>query len=375
MPRRRRLHLYGVVLASLFVGCSTRPAVPLAAASGMDAVALRTDSVVRRWMRDGHLPGVALAVVRDGRVLLARGYGVADAAQGTPVTPATRFQIASISKALTAVAIMQRVEAGRLALDDPIGRHLPGLPVAWRAATLRNLLGHTAGIASISEFDRPPCDVGKPEAAYAPGDVLREVDCLPLRFTPGERWSYGDTGYYLLGRLLARSEGGSYEDAMRRTVFGPAGMTTAAVQRQPPLAEIATGYRWTGERYEPAPPFNPMVDEGNGAIVASVLDLARWDAALDASTLLRAATRDTMWTPVPVRSGTSSYGLGFGLTPHAGRRRVGHTGGTMGCATAFSKFPDDRLTVILLANGELPMGQVQRFANEVADGYLGAAPR
>jgi CubicO group peptidase (beta-lactamase class C family) len=109
-------------------------------------------------------------------------------------------------------------------------------------------------------------------------------------------------------------------------------------------------------------------------LVSTVLDLARWDAALDAHRLVTRETRDTMWSPVPVRTGAAPYGLGFGLTPFSGRRRVGHTGGGPGGATAFSKFPDDRLTVILLANGELPPGAAQRFANEIAATYLASPP-
>jgi CubicO group peptidase (beta-lactamase class C family) len=205
--------------------------------------------------------------------------------------------------------------------------------------------------------------------------VLAEVACLPLAFAPGERWAYGDTGYYLLGRLIAALTGDTYEAFLRARVFAPLGMAATRLQQRPPLSGVAQGYRWTGKRHEAVPPLDPMVDEANGALVSTLHDLARWDAALDAHRLVSAAMRDTMWTPVPVRTGPAPYGLGFGLTPFAGWRRVGHTGGGPGCATAFSKFPDDRLTVILLANGELPPGAVQRFANEIAAVYLAPVPQ
>jgi CubicO group peptidase (beta-lactamase class C family) len=326
-------------------------------------------------MAEHHLPGVAVAVVRDGGLVLAQGFGVDDVARRTPVRPSTPFQIASVTKSFTAVATMMLVEEGRIALDAPVGRYLPDLPAAWRPVTIRQLLGHTAGIPSISAFERPPCDPGRLQADYRPGDVLREVACLPLAFAPGERWAYGDTGYYLLGRLIAALTGDDYEAYLRARIFAPLGMTSTRVQRRPPLSGVARGHRWRDGRHEPVPPVDPMVDEANGAILSTVLDLARWDAALDAHRLVSAATRDTMWSPVPVRTGAAPYGLGFGLTPFDGRRRVGHTGGGPGCATAFSKFPDDRLTVILLANGELPPGTVQQFANEIAAVYLAPAPR
>jgi CubicO group peptidase (beta-lactamase class C family) len=321
-------------------------------------------------MAEHHLPGLALAVVRDGRVTLARGYGTRDLGGTVPVTPETPFQIASITKALTAVAVLQLVEAGRIALDDPIGRHLPALPGAWRPVTVRQLLAHTSGIPSISAFDRPPCDPGRVQADYQRGDVLREVACLPLAFAPGERWAYGDTGYYLLGLLLTAASGRPYEAHMAARVFGPAGMTATRVQRRPPLAGVAEPTRWHEGRHVRVAPLDPVVDEANGAIVSTVLDLARWDAALDARTLVTAGTLRVMWTPAALRDGVAPYGLGFGLTPVAGHRRVGHTGGGPGCATAFAKFPDDRLTVIVLARGELPPGTAQALANEIAAGYL-----
>jgi CubicO group peptidase (beta-lactamase class C family) len=303
-------------------------------------------------------------------VTLARGYGTRDLAGTVAVTPETPFQIASITKALTAVAVLQLVEAGRVALDAPIGRHLPALPEAWRPVTVRQLLAHTSGIPSVSAFDRPPCAVQKAQTDYQRGDVLREVACLPLAFVPGERWAYGDTGYYLLGLLLTAASGQPYEAHMAARVFGPAGMTATRVQRRPPLAGVAEPTRWQDGRHARVEPLDPVVDEANGAIVSTVLDLARWDAALDAHVLVTAAIRDTMWTPVALRDGVAPYGLGFGLTPFAGHRRVGHTGGGPGSATAFAKFPEDRLTVVVLARGELPTGAAQRFANEIAAAYL-----
>ena len=366
--------LRGALVALALLGCAgpvprAQAAVRRDAAPELPADRAAAD-VVQRWMTTHHLPGVALAVVREGRVVFARGYGYADLSRRTPVQPDTRFQIMSVTKSFTAVAALMLVEEGRLKLDAPVARYLPDLPAAWRPVTIRQLLGHTSGIPGIASFDRPPCDPGRAQADYRPGDVLREVACLPLAFAPGERWAYGDTGYYLLGRVIAALTGDTYEAFLRARMFAPLGMADTRLQRRPPLPDVARGYRWEAGRHEPVPPLDPMVDEANGALVSTVHDLARWDAALDAGRLLTAAVRDTMWTPVPVRTGAAPYGLGFGLTPFAGRRRLGHTGGGPGGATAFSKFPDDRLTVILLANGELPPGTVQRFANEIAAGYL-----
>lgn len=365
-----------VVLAMLaLVSCARSRMAPTTDAPLGTAVAPAasrlTDSLVQRWMTDQHLPGVALAVVRDGRIALARGYGFADVARREPVRPDTPFQLMSVTKSFTAVAALMLVEEGRLTLDAPVGRYLADLPAAWRPVTIRQLLGHTSGIPGITDFDRPPCDPGRAQADYRPGDVLREVACLPLQFEPGAQWAYTETGYYLLVQVIAAITGDRYEAFLRARMFTPLGMTDTRQQRRPPLSGVATGYHWADGRLEPVPPLDAMVDE---VLVSTVLDMARWDAALDAHTLVSAATRDSMWTPVPVQRGAAPYGFGFGLTPFGGRRRVGHTGGGPGGATAFSKYPDDRLTVILLANGELPPGAVQRFANEIAAIYLAPNP-
>lgn len=370
---RSRLRLVGLALLS---------AMPWSIAVGLQVSAsgpapdarlqARADSVVRAWMDVHHLPGVALAVVHHGQLVLARGYGTRDDTSATAVTPDTPFQIASITKSLTALAVMRLVEEGRLSLNDSLGRFgTLSLPSAWRAVTIRQLLAHTSGIPSISGFDAPPC-TPRPQP-YARGDVLIEVACLPLEHAPGTQWVYGDTGYYLLGMLLTTLSGESYETHMKTRVFTPAEMTATRVQRTPPLAGVAQPVRWQRGRLVAVAPVDPMVDEGNGAIVSTVRDLVRLDAALDENRVVSAATRAMMWTPVAVERGHAPYGLGFGLTPFSGHRRVGHTGGAPGCATALAKYPDDALTVILLARGELPPGQVQRFANAIAAGWLGVA--
>jgi len=328
------------------------------------------DSLIRVEMSTRHLPGLALAVVRDGQIILARGYGFADIERGVPVTAETRFQAASITKSFTALATMQLVEQGRVAMDAQVGRYLPQLPKAWHAVTVRQLLAHTSGIPSISAFERPPCPTAKSQADYVLGDVLAEVACLPLEFPPGERWEYGDTNYYLLGLLIAAVSGMSYEAFLAQGILTPLGMTATRLQRRTPEADVARGYRWQSGRYEAAPSLDPIVDEANGALVSTVHDLARLDAALYGEQLLPQRTLATMWTPAETREGLAPYGLGFGLTPFRGKRRVGHTGGAPGSSTAISRFPDERLTVILLSNGEQPPGKVLELAHAVAALYL-----
>lgn len=328
------------------------------------------DSLIRVEMSTRHLPGLVLAVVRDGEIVLARGYGLADIERSIPATDETRFQIASITKSFTALATMQLVEQGRVALDAPVGRYLPQLPEAWRAVTVRQLLAHTSGIPSISAFERPPCPTPKAQANYAMGDVLAEVACLPLEFQPGERWAYGDTNYYLLGLLIAAVTGMSYEAYLTHGMLAPLGMTATRLQRRTPEADVARGYRWQAGRFDVASSLDPIVDEANGALVSTVRDLARLDAALYGEQVLPQRTLATMWTPAQTREGPAPYGLGFGLTPFRGKRRVGHTGGAPGSSTAISRFLDERLTVILLSNGEQSPGKVQDLAHAVAALFL-----
>lgn len=320
-----------------------------------------------------HIPGLSLAVVRDGKVIVARGYGLSNLELLVPVTENTVYHLASITKTFTAVAVMKLVEEGKISLADPISKYLSDLPEVWRPVTIRHLLNHTSGISSFANHKSVPCPVKKSEREYTRADVLKEVACLPLDFAPGERWAYGDTGYHLLGMLIERVSGSDYDQFLRTTIFAPLEMRdTRSNSYSELILHRADGYSRRDDKFRNAT-LLPLFEFANAGLLSTVLDMAKFCAALDTEQLLRRATFEQMWTNARLNNGqvVSSYGLGFGLSPFRGRKRVGHSGGGgTGFATAFTRFPEEKVTVIILSNADQEGSSITDMANEIAAYYF-----
>ena len=307
---------------------------------------LRADDVddfVRARMAEFHVPGLSLAVIRDGQIVKAEGYGVANAATRTPVRPETIFKIGSVSKQFIATGIMLLVQDGRLSVDDPIGRVLDGTPPSWSRITLRHLLAHTSGLVR----EAPTFD---PFKTQSDADLLRSAYDVPLRFEPGTKWEYCNTGYFALAEVIRRASGQPWSEFLEARIFKPLGMGDTRVTHPDPRPSRSLGY--TGED-------NSRVADDwtavrpSGAFVSTVLDLARWDKALDDRSILTDASVRQMWTPVQLSDGTTyPYGFGWELAPFRGLRRVQHGGSMPGFRSNYFKLPDERLTIILLTNAE-----------------------
>ncbi len=324
-------------------------------------------------MAANHIPGLSLAFVRDGKIVLAKGYGMANLELNVPATEKTSYSITSISKTFTALAIMMLVETGKISLEDTISKYFSDLPQAWRSVTIRQLLNHTSGISSFTTHKKIPCPVGKDVRDYKQADVLKEVACLPLDFAPGERWAYGDTGYYLLGMLIEKVSGKTYGQFLRERIFAPLGMNaTRLISYTELIPNRADGYNFHNGSFRHAKRFE--FDEfPNAGLVSTVLDMAKLDAALYTEKLLKRSTLNEMWTNAKLNNGeiVLSYGLGFGLTPYQGRRRVGHSGGGgLGFATTITRLIDDKVTVIVLTNADQGGFLVGDIANEIASFYF-----
>jgi CubicO group peptidase (beta-lactamase class C family) len=273
------------------------------------------DRLVRVRMQSGPVPGLSLAVVRQGKLLLAKGYGLANLELSVPATDTTSYSIASITKTFTAIATMLLVEEGKLGLDQPLSTYRADVPAAWKPVTIRQLLSHVSGIRSFAASSTPPCNVGK-DVYDTPNDLLAEVACLPLDFPPGDRWVYGDTNYLLLGLLIEAVSKGTYEDFLRERVFVPLGMNaTRLVTYTELIPNRADGYAWRNGAFRNAPQLSRL-EFSNGGLVSTVHDMARLDIAFTSETLLKRATLEQMWTNARLNGGdlVPSYGLGLGLT-------------------------------------------------------------
>ncbi len=306
-------------------------------------------------------------MVRDGQLVKAAGYGLANLESAAPATAETVYEIGSITKPFTAEAIMLLVEAGKLALDDAVGKYVDGLPTAWQPLTLRQLLTHTSGLtdwesANLLSFRRD----------YTAGEFIALVSAYPLDFTPGERWSYTNTAYPLLGMVIARVSGQSYEEFVAQRIFRPLDLTaTRFVNAQEIVPQRAGGYVDEAGKLHKGEPRRPDLLRPNGGILTSVLELAKWARIFSTEFVLKRSSLEQMQTPVRLNNGkTFNCGFGLFLDVVHGHRLIVHNGSTAGgFSSVFYHYPDDKLTVIVLCN--IDRGDaVNIIATRVADFYV-----
>jgi CubicO group peptidase (beta-lactamase class C family) len=338
------------------------------AATSVEASAV--DRYVRDEMRDQRIPGLSLAILRDGKAVYIKSYGVATLEQPVPVRPDTRFQIGSIGKQFTAAAVILLVRAHRLELDDPLAKYLPEIPPGWHGITLRHMLAHQSGIPQLTPPDRDLLDL---HHDYTDEEYVQLAASLPLDFEPGTDASYSDTAYVLLGIVIERVTGRFYGDLLGERIFQPLAMRrTRIISDSDIIQGRAAGYERTPSgalrnQAWVAPALNRTAD---GSLYSTVLDLARWDEALSSGRILTREELGRMWSIDPLRSGESPllhYGYGWEINRLRGHRVIEYDGNWQGFQAAMARYEDRRLTVMVLTN--LALCRAQRIAHTVA-GYF-----
>jgi CubicO group peptidase (beta-lactamase class C family) len=304
----------------------------------------------------------SVLVARGNDILLNKGYGQADLEWEIANTPTTRFRLGSITKQFTAASILLLEERGKLRIEDPIKQHLPDVPAAWDAITIYNLLTHTSGIPNFTAL--PEYQKLKPFASAVEKtlEVLRDK---PLDFAPGERMSYSNSGYLVLGRLIEKITGASYAAFVRENIFVPLGMKDSGFDSNSEIiARRAAGYS-----PGPSGPINAgfihmTIPHAAGSLYSTTEDLLRWQQGLFAGKVLSVASLQKMITPFK-----ESYALGVGVRAMDGRKAVTHGGGIEGFNTILSYYPDSRITVAVLANINGPAAdQIGRSLGALAHG-------
>ena len=346
------------VLALLLVSSVNRAS----AADQTDAV----DEYVRTEMAKQHTPGLALLVSRGGQVIRAQGYGMANVELQVPVKPETIFQSGSVGKQFTATAVMMLVEEGKIGLEDPLTKFFPDAPATWQQVTIRQLLSHTAGFTDYpKDFDM--------RKDYTEAELLKIVKGIPLAFPPGTSWDYSNLGFLTLGIVIHKVTGEFYGDFLQERIFRPLGMTTTRIISEADIVpNRSAGYRLVkGELKNQewvAPRLNTAAD---GSLYFSILDLAKWDAALYTEKLLKRSSLEQMWTVAKLSNGkpnSGHYGFGWFIENRNGHRVVEHAGAWQGFETQISHYVDDQITVVVLTN--LAETKPETFANHVAEMYL-----
>jgi CubicO group peptidase (beta-lactamase class C family) len=300
-------------------------------------------------------PGAAVLVIRDGQVVLKKAYGMADVAANLPNTPTTRFLLASVTKTFTATAIMQLHERGILSIDDPVSKYLTDFPQGDRVK-IRNLLSHTAGLPDFMSYE--------------------QALTKPLEFEPGSRVSYSNIGYQMLGKIIEKVSGKSYEEYLQDNIFKPAGMGSSGMDRDVSLNARACGYLNSQDGFTSVGRNLAADAYSAGALFSTVDDMALWNQALESAKLLKPETLQQVFTPSRLSDGREAvFGLGWMIGRYKGVREIHHGGDITGFSTEASRFPDQRLTVIVLSNiGMRPPGPLPNaldLSRKIAEIYVG----
>jgi len=309
------------------------------------------DDFVQAQLEAKKIPGMAVLVMRDGKVEKQRGYGYANVELRVPVSPDTLFQSGSTGKQFTAAGILLLAEEGKLNLDDRLATYYPDAPAAWHRITIRQLLTHTSGIKDYGETDTGIFDYRKD---YTDDEMLAVIQKLPIEFEPGTQWSYSNTGYVILGLLTTKLAGKHWSDFQSEKIFKPLGMkTTRVISDREVIPNRAAGYQldehgvlvnqdWV------SPTFGRTAD---GALYFSIRDLAAWEKALEARAFMSKQSFEAWWTAASFNDGTRyPYGFGWLLSEQRGEPVILHPGAWQGFTATIARYTEQRLAVMVLAN-------------------------
>ncbi|HKW89414.1 MAG TPA: serine hydrolase domain-containing protein [Candidatus Acidoferrales bacterium] len=341
---------------------------PLPSAAPDKTLDKNVDAYVESEMHRQKIPGLSVGVYRDGEIVKAKGYGLENVELNAPATAKTIYESGSMGKEFTATAVMMLAEEGKLSLDDKIKKYFTDAPASWDDITVRNLLSHTSG---IKNYTTKAMDYRKD---YTEDDLVKMAESSPLDFKPGTDWSYSNTGYVLLGILIHKVSGEFYGDFLQEHIFKPLGMNaTRIISESDIIPNRAAGYQlvkgeWKNQDWV-SPSLNTTAD---GSLYFTVLDLAKWDAALYTEQLLKRADLDQMWTIAKLNDGKpnkGNYGFGWEINKMNGHRLIEHGGAWQGFTTMICRYVDDKLTVVVLTNLDSAHSDPERIAHGVAGIY------
>jgi CubicO group peptidase (beta-lactamase class C family) len=326
--------LLTVLLAGFIFGCSS------------PALADRTDDYIKTQMGQHQIPGLALTILQSGKPVKTAAYGLANLELNAAATPESVFEIGSVTKQFTAAGILLLAQEGKLSVEDRINQHLNNVPTTWSNITIRHLLTHTSGLKTYTGL------IGFELTRHlSQGQFIKAIAAQPLEFQPGDSWKYCNTGFNLLGFIIENVSGKHYWDFMAERIFRPLEMSHTSDRKPSAIfPNRASGYEQTNHvlinrDYDLTDVFSA------GALISTVGDLAKWNAALDGEALLHAATKQQMWTPAKLNDGKiTKYGFGWFIDAVDGHKNIGHSGSTSGFSASIQRFPDDHLAVIVLTN-------------------------
>lgn len=303
------------------------------------------DEFINMRFKEMQIPGIAVAVVKDGKIIKAKGYGMANLETSTPVTSSSVFMIASLSKQFIATGILLLQQDGKLSLTDKATKYIDSLPDAWKDISIQQLLSHTAGLV------RDPVDY-HPYMEQPIMDVIKSMYTTPLIAAPGDKWLYSNVGYFMLTELITRISEKPWNVFITERLFTPAGMTATRLSTTKDIIpDRVSGYHHTGKELMNAE--NWISVQPSGAFISTIDDMVRWELFLGKRKLLTDANRQLLWTVATLNNqSTTRYGMGWYVEFYLGRPRIHHDGQYPGFRANYERFPDDHLAIIILANAD-----------------------
>jgi len=325
------------------------------------------DDYIRHEMAVRSVPGLAFAVTENGRIIKEGAYGLANIETRSPVERESVFELASVTKPITAVAVMMLVQEGRIGLEDSIGKYVADPPQAWHDITIRELLSHTSG---LKEYGLVQCN-GSELLDISTKQQFDDVVKSPLSFPPGTGTQYSDPGYFLLGMVIEKVTGQKYRDFLQARILEPVGMSHTSILDQSAVIpkRVSSYTSREGHLKNARRAWQHELPSWYG-IWSTVDDMVRFDTALSSGGLLKRETLQQMWTPAKLKNGKPAtieempYALGWFVLSTAGHRIVAHPGWT---GTFYLKYPDDGASIILLSNLDAGSGSAN---TKIAQGIL-----
>lgn len=322
----------------------------------------------------GDSPGAAVLIAQNGTILHEKGFGLASLEHHVPITPETKFRIGSITKQFTAAAILKLQEAGWLSLHDPLSKFIPDFP-RGDEVTIHHLLTHTSGIHSYTER---PDFLQTVTTETKPAELIATIKSDKYDFNPGEQWRYNNSGYFLLGHIIEKVSGQSYEAYLKKTFFEPLGMNDTGVHHWSDILDHeATGYSYSNGKFQKAKNWDMSRAGGAGALYSTVADLYRWNEAVFNGKVLSEASLAAAFTPVTLNDGKKAtavgggYGYGWAISEFRGLKEIAHGGGLHGFVTYLARLPEQNLTVVVLTNCAPPRDvNPTGIARSLAEIYL-----
>jgi CubicO group peptidase (beta-lactamase class C family) len=359
-------------LLPVFLSFAIAPQLGADVSASDNKTAKEIDAVMSEIYKPGE-PGAAVIVRRGGRTIIRKGYGLADLELGVKVEPDMVFRLGSITKQFTAVAILMLAEQGKLSLQDEIGNYLPDFPTGDNKVTIEHLLTHTSGIKSYTNMEEW---LQMWRKDMTPQEIIAMSKDKPFEFAPGERWNYNNSGYVMLGAIIEKVSGKTYEEFIKTHIFEPLGMSHSHYgSSERVIPRRIPGYQKGNEGIINAPYLSMTQPYAAGSLLSSVDDLVLWNDAVFAGRLLKKEWLDKAFASYKLASGESTgYGYGWFISDLRGHRCIEHGGGINGFTSYAMALPEDKVFVAVLTNSAIEGRTPEPRALRIAELVLGLAP-